>query len=35
MTVERLLTVMNEAAREPADELRLVDIATVSITTNE
>lgn len=31
MTLDRILTVMNEAAREPTDELRVVDVATVSI----
>lgn len=31
MKIERLLTVMHEAAREQTDELRLVDVATVTI----
>ena len=31
MKLDRILTVMNEAARERTDELRVVDVATVSI----
>lgn len=31
MKLDRILTVMNEAAREPTDELRVADVATVSV----
>lgn len=31
MTVDRTLTILYEAAREPADELRVADVATVSV----
>ena len=31
MKLDRILTVMHEAAREPADQTRVVDVATVSI----
>lgn len=33
MNIDRILTVMYEASREPADETRLVDVATVTIDT--
>jgi len=34
-TTATILKVMHETAREPSDELRLVDIATVSVTSDE